>query len=63
MHSDVKASSLSDRLVASVSHAGSPRTSPDLYRSLLRLLSRGDPVTIDQLATAAGHRSKTCSEL
>jgi hypothetical protein len=46
---------LSDRLVASVAQAGSARTTPGLYRELLRLLSRGEPVTIAGLAGAAGY--------
>jgi alkylmercury lyase len=52
----IKATSetLADRLVASVSQVGSARTSPGLYRVLLRLLVRGEPVTITQLAAAAG---------
>jgi alkylmercury lyase len=45
---------LADRLVASVSQTGSARTSPGLYRALLRLLARGEPVAITQLAVAAG---------
>jgi hypothetical protein len=44
---------LSDRLVASVGQAASPRTTPALYRALLRLLSQGEPVTITELAAAA----------
>lgn len=47
-------SDLADRLVASVSQAGSARTSPRLYRTLVRLLARGEPVTIAQLAIAIG---------
>jgi alkylmercury lyase len=46
---------LSDRLVASVAQTGSARTTPGLYRELLRLLSRGEPVTIAGLAAAAGY--------
>jgi alkylmercury lyase len=45
---------LADRLVASISQAGSPRTSPSLYRVLLRRLAEGEAVTIAQLAAAAG---------
>lgn len=45
---------LADRLVASVTQAGSARTSPVLYRTLLRLLACGEPVGIAQLAAAAG---------
>jgi alkylmercury lyase len=45
---------LADRLVASVSQPGSARTSPALYRVLLRQLSHGEPITIDELAAAAG---------
>lgn len=45
---------LANRLVASVSQAGSARTSPGLYRVLLRLLARGEPVAITELAAAAG---------
>ena len=48
---------LSDRLVASVGQAASARTTPGLYRTLLRLLSRGEPVTIAELAAAAGQVS------
>jgi alkylmercury lyase len=45
---------LSDRLVASVGQAASARTTPGLYKALVRLLSRGEPVTIAELAAAAG---------
>ena len=45
---------LADRLVVSVGQAGSARSSPGLYRALLRLLARGEPVTFTQLAAAAG---------
>lgn len=45
---------LSDRLVASVSQVGSARTSPGIYRTLLRLLAHGKPVSIAQLAAATG---------
>ncbi|MBZ0149206.1 MAG: organomercurial lyase MerB [Pseudorhodoplanes sp.] len=45
---------LSDCLVAAVSGAGSPRATPGLYRVLLRLLACGEPITIAQLAAAAG---------
>lgn len=45
---------LSDRLVASVSQSGSARTSPGVYRTLLRLLARGEPVAIADLATMVG---------
>lgn len=47
-------SEFAERLVASVSQMGSARTSPVLFRELLRLLARGAPVTIKELATAAG---------
>ena len=45
---------LADRLVASVTQAGSARTSPVLCRTLLRLLACGEPVGIARLAAAAG---------
>lgn len=54
MPTNATCANLADRLVASVSQAGSARTSPGLYRVLLRLLAHGEPVTIAQLATAAG---------
>ena len=47
-------SNLSDRLVASVSQPGSARTSPGLYRALLRLLVRGQPVDVADLAATVG---------
>lgn len=46
--------SLADRLVASVSQAGSARAAPGCYRVLLQLLAQGEPVAIPQLAAAAG---------
>jgi alkylmercury lyase len=55
MHSNPETANLSDRLVASVSQAASARTSPGLYRALLRLLANGEPVTIAKLAAAAGY--------
>src|SRR5437899_12395494 len=54
MPTDSTSGNLSDRLVTSVSQIGSARTSPGLYRVLLRLLARGEPVAIAQLAAAAG---------
>ena len=58
MSDDLPQTGLTDRLVASlmasVTPAGSARTSPALYRTLLRLLAQGEPVTIAQLAVAAG---------
>jgi alkylmercury lyase len=48
---------LSDRLVASVGQAVSARSTPRLYRALLRLLANGDPVTIAELAAAAEQAS------
>lgn len=54
MPTDATSASFADRLVASVSQAESARTSPGLYRTLLRLLARGEPVTIVQFADAAG---------
>lgn len=45
--------SLPNRLVISVSQPGSARTTPSLFRELLRLLSCGEPVTVGQLAAAA----------
>ncbi|MBO0755955.1 MAG: organomercurial lyase MerB [Bradyrhizobiaceae bacterium] len=54
MSTKLTPANLGDRLVASVTQAGSPRSSPELYRTLLRLLARGVPVTIAQLATTTG---------
>ncbi|UPK03123.1 organomercurial lyase MerB [Bradyrhizobium sp. 170] len=54
MRTDPASANLSDRLVASVGQAASARTTPGLYRALLRLLSHGEPVTITELAAAAG---------
>ncbi len=54
MSTDATSANLADRLVASVSQAGSARTTPALLRALLRLLVRGEPVTVAQLAAAAG---------
>jgi alkylmercury lyase len=54
MPSNSAPENFSDRLVASVVQAGSARTTPGLYRELLRLLSVGEPVTIAELAAAAG---------
>ena len=46
---------LSERLLASVGQAASARTTPGLYRALLRLFSGGEPLTIARLAAAAGY--------
>jgi alkylmercury lyase len=46
---------LAERLVASVTQAGSARTSPALCRALLQSLALGKPVSVAQLASAAGH--------
>lgn len=54
MRTNPASANLSDRLVASVGQAASARTTPGLYRALLRLLSRGQPITIAELAAAAG---------
>lgn len=54
MPADSTFANLSHRLVTSVSQLGSARTSPGLYSALLRLLARGAPVSISQLAAAAG---------
>jgi alkylmercury lyase len=55
MRTNPASANLSDRLVASVGQATSARVTPWLYRALLRLLSRGEPVTIAELAAAAAH--------
>src|SRR5215471_13383524 len=57
MRSIPESGNLSDRLVASVGQAASARTTPALYRALLGLLCRGEPVTIAELVTAAGQAS------
>ena len=57
MHTNPASGNLSDRLVASVGQAASARTAPGLYRTLLRLLSRGEPITIAELAAVAGQAS------
>ncbi len=44
--------SLPNRLVASVSQPGSARATPRLFQELLRLLTRGEPVTVDRLTAA-----------
>jgi alkylmercury lyase len=54
MHTVVASADLSDRLLRSVCQAGSARMTPGLFRELLRLLARGEPVSISQLAAAAG---------
>jgi alkylmercury lyase len=54
MSTNTTPADLADRLVASASQAVSARTSPGLYRVLLRLLAHGEPVTIAQLAAVAG---------
>ncbi len=54
MRTDPASANLSDRLVASVGQAVSARTTPRLYKALLRFLSHGEPVTIAELAAAAG---------
>jgi|SRR5579859_3199366 len=55
MRTHPASANLSGRLVASVAQAGSARTTPGLYRTLLQLLARGEPVSIAGLAAAAGH--------
>lgn len=55
MRTNPASANLSDRLVASVSQAASARTTPGLYRALLRLLANGEPVSIADLAAAAGY--------
>jgi alkylmercury lyase len=55
MHTNPASANLSERLVASLAQGGSARTTPGLYRELLRLLSRGEPVAIERLAAAAGY--------
>ena len=57
MRANSASANLSDRLVASVGQAASARKTPGLYRALVRLLSRGEPVTIAELAAAAGQAS------
>jgi alkylmercury lyase len=57
MRTNPASGNLSDRLVATVGQAASARTTPGLYRALLRLLSRGEPTTIAELAAAAGQAS------
>ena len=54
MRTNPASADLSDRLIGSVGQATSARATPGLYRALLRLLSRGKPVTIAELAAAAG---------
>jgi alkylmercury lyase len=54
MRPNSAAENLSGRLLASVGQAASARTTPALYRALLRLLCRGEPVTTVELAAAAG---------
>jgi alkylmercury lyase len=61
MPADTTSANLSDRLVASVSQATSPRDAPGLYRALLRQLAHGEPVTMAQLAAATG-QSVACVE-
>lgn len=53
MPTNPASNNLSDRLVASVSQSDPARTSPGLYRALLRLLARGEPVAVADLATIA----------
>ncbi|OAF12420.1 hypothetical protein AYJ54_06220 [Bradyrhizobium centrolobii] len=55
MRPNPASANLSERLVASVAQGGSARTTPGLYRELLRVLSRGEPVAIERLAAAAGY--------
>ena len=54
MRTNPASADLSDRLIVSVGQAASARTTPELYRALLRLVSRGKSVTITELAAAAG---------
>jgi len=54
MRTNPASADLSDRLIVSVGQAASARTTPELYRALLRLVSRGKSVTIPELAAAAG---------
>jgi len=54
MRTNPASADLSDRLIGSVGKATSARATPGLYRELLRLLSRGKPVSIAELAAAAG---------
>jgi hypothetical protein len=57
MRTNPASANLSDRLLASVGQAASARTTPALYRALLRLLSHGESITIAELAVAAGQAS------
>lgn len=50
---------LANRILTSVTQPTSARTTPGLYRELLRLLTRGEPVALERLATASGHRAET----
>ena len=54
MRTNPASADLSNRLIGSVGQATSARATPRLYRELLRLLSRGKPVTIAEVAAAAG---------
>jgi alkylmercury lyase len=54
MRTNTTPADLTDRLIAGVIQPRSARTSPALYRVLLRLLAHGEPVTIGRLAAAAG---------
>jgi hypothetical protein len=62
MLTDPASATLSERLVATVGQAASPRATPGLYLALLRLLASGEPVTIAGLAAAAGHPTDTVQE-
>lgn len=54
MQTDFPRRDVADSLLASVTRDGSARTSPALYRTLLRMLADGDPVPIAHLAAATG---------
>ncbi|MQA03853.1 MAG: organomercurial lyase MerB [Streptosporangiales bacterium] len=45
---------LAEQIAVAVAQVSGARTVPGLYRPLLRLLARGAPVALDDLATAAG---------
>src|SRR5699024_6198127 len=48
---------LADRLAHTLSPTLAEGTSSWLWRPLLQLLAHGEPVTLEQLATATGHSS------
>jgi alkylmercury lyase len=57
---------LTNRLTAAFSAADHATIRPWLWRTLLQLLSRGEPVTIGQLADATGKTalySRSCREV